>query len=33
MVGARAAGLPAANVNLFLGRNLIRGPKTGSVKG
>jgi ABC-type glycerol-3-phosphate transport system permease component len=33
MAGALAAGHPAAIVNLFLGRCLIRGLMAGSVKG
>jgi len=33
MAGALAMGPPTANVNLFLGRNPIRGLQTGSVKG
>jgi ABC-type glycerol-3-phosphate transport system permease component len=33
MAGALAAGGPAAFVNLFLGRCLIRGLMAGSVKG
>jgi ABC-type glycerol-3-phosphate transport system permease component len=33
MAGALVADVPAASVNLFLGRCLIRGLMAGSVKG